>query len=252
MPIALPNLYVTPQDIYEFVGIDAAQLRLDDQNQASGQQIQASADAVIGATTITLANGLQYPLLRGTNLTFSDAQMSQPVTAVLNAVANAAATSLSIVPLATQINSGGVAIDNGVNVWLAGLLVKACQIATAKCKLYLCNIYDDSQLVLSWSVNQWATAIGARWLGTRRFMAAPENVQQAYDEAIEEMKAVAAGQLSIEDIGTRTSAWPFLSNISINDGFTFRKLRVEWPISEQTPTQYPQSVDWSSFYAIEW
>lgn len=252
MPIALPNLYCTPNDIYEFVGIDAAQLRLDDQNQASGQQIQASADATIGATSISLVSGLQYPLLRGTHLTFSDAQMGTPVTAVLNAAANAAATSLAVVPLAVQVNSGGVAIDNGVNVWLAGMLVKACQIATAKCKLYLCNLYDDSQLVLSWSVNQWATAIGARWLGTRRYMAAPENVQAAYEEAIEEMKAVKNGELSIEDIGTRTSAWPFLSNITIADGMTYRKLRVESTISEQTTTQYPQAVDWGSYFCLEW
>ena len=52
MPVALPNLYCTPQDIYEQVGIDAAQLRLDDNNQASGQKVAATADAVVGADAV--------------------------------------------------------------------------------------------------------------------------------------------------------------------------------------------------------
>ncbi len=77
MPIALPNLYATPQDVYNQIGIEAAQLRLDDQNQASGQQVAAQADAVIGATAISVA-AIQYPMLRGTRLVFSDAAMSMP------------------------------------------------------------------------------------------------------------------------------------------------------------------------------
>ena len=75
----------------ELVGIDAAQLRLDDQNQASGQQVQATADAVIGATTISV-NALQYPMLSGSLLVFSDASMESPVEVTLNAAAAANAT----------------------------------------------------------------------------------------------------------------------------------------------------------------
>lgn len=251
MPIALPNLYCTPQDIYEQAGVDSAQLRLDDRNEASGQQIQATADAVVGATAISVS-ALQYPMLRGTNLVFDAGGMAGPVEVTMTAASIAGATSLAVSALATQVNSGAIAIDNGVNVWLAGLMVKACKIATAKVKLYCCNRYDDSQLVLSWSVNQWATVFGSHWLAERLYRAAPEQIQRARDEAIDELKAVKASQLNIEDIGTRTSGWPFLSNVTVDPTYTYRKIRVESVISEPTVTQYPQAIDWNSVFSIEW
>lgn len=251
MPVALPNVYCTPNDVYELIGVEAAQLRLDDQNQASGQQVATTADAAVGATSLTIGS-LQYALLRGTRLVFSNAQMSSPVEVTLSAVAAVGATTLTVVALETAITSGAIAIDNGVNVWLAGLMTKACKFATARIKLYCCNIYDDSSLVNSWSVNQWAITIAAHWLATRLYRAAPEQIQVAYLEAMEELKAVKNGELSIEDIGTRTSAWPFLSNVTVDPTYTVRKVRVEWPISEQTTTQYPQSVDWSSYLLFEW
>ena len=251
MPVSLPNLYCTPQDVYEQVGIDAAQLRLDDQNQASGQQVAASANAAVGATTISIG-ALQYALLRGTRLVFSDAQMDAPVEVTLSAAAVVGATSLTVVALTTAVSSGAIAIDNGVNVWLAGLMTKACQIATARVKLYCCTRYNDSDLVNSWSVNQWATTIAARWLATRLYRAAPDQIQGAYEEALEELKAVQASQLNIEDIGTRTSGTPYFSNVTVDPTYTYRKVRVEQVISEQTPTQYPQAIDWNSVFFIEW
>lgn len=250
MPVNLPNLYTTPQDVYDQIGIEAAQLRLDDQNQASGQQVTATADALVSATSI-LVNALQYPLLRGTNLVFSDAQMSPPVEATLSAAALVGATTLTVVPLGAQVNSGAIAVDNGVNVWLAGLLIKATKYATARVKLYCCNRYNDSDLVNSWSVNAWATTIAARWLSTRLFRAAPVQIESAYEEAMEELKAVQASQLNIEDIGTRTSGWPSLSNVTVDVSYTDRKVRVEPNISEPTRTQYPQAIDWTSAFLWE-
>jgi hypothetical protein len=250
MPVTLPNLYCSPQDIYDQLGIEAAQLRLDDQNQASGQQVATTADAIIGASTISVS-ALQYPLLRGTNLVFSDASMDTPITAVLNAASVAGATSLTVVPLTTQVNSGAIAIDNGVNVWLAGLLVKATKYATARVKLYCCNRYNDSDLVNSWSVNAWATTIAARWVGTRLFRAAPVQIESAYEEAMEELKAVKNSELNIEDIGTRTSGWPAFSNVTVDHTYTDRVVRVEPNISEPTTTQYPQSIDWQSAFLFE-
>lgn len=251
MPVTLPNLYCSPQDVYEQIGVEAAQLRLDDQNQASGQSISTTAAAAVGATSITVA-ALQYALLRGTRLVFSAAQMDAPVEVTLSAVAAVGATSLTVAALVTAVNSGAVAIDNGVNVWLAGMMTKACRIGTAKCKLYLCGRYEDDDLVNSWSVNQWATAMAAHWLSERLFRAAPQQVQRQYEEGIEEMKAVQASELNIEDIGTRTSGWPFLSNVTIDLGYTVRKVRVEQSISEQTTTQYPQATDWNSYLLFEW
>lgn len=251
MPIALPNLYCTPQDIYEYMGVDAAQLRLDDQNQASGQQVQASGTATIGATSISVAS-LQYPLLRGARLVFSDAGMSSPVEVTLDAAASVNATSLTVVALTSQVNGGAIAIDNGTNVWLAGMMTKAAKYGTARVKLYCCNRYDDSQLVLAWSVNNWATITASHWLAKRCLRAAPEQIQGDYEEAVEELKAVRDGELCIEDIGTRTSGWPVLSNVTVDPVYTYRKVRVEQVISEQTVTQYPQAIDWNSVFFIEW
>ena len=60
------------------------------------------------------------------------------------------------------------------------------------------------------------------------------------------------GELNIEDIPTRTSEWPFLSNVTIDLAYTVRKVRVEPQISEGTPTQYPQAIDWNSYLLLEW
>lgn len=251
VPIALPNIYCTPQDIYEQIGIDAAQLRLDDNNQASGQSVAATADAIVGATSISVAT-LQYPMLRGTQLVFTNAQMANPVQVTMTSPSAANATSISVAALTTQVNGGATATDDGVNVWLAGLMVKATKIGTTKVKLYCCGRYQDSDLISSWSVNQWATMVACRWLGTRLYRAAPDQIEKAYQEAIEELKAVQASELNIEDIGTRTSGWPFFSNVSVDLGYTYRKVRVEAVISEPTVTQYPQAVDWNSVFYIEW
>lgn len=250
MPVTLSNLCCTPQDVYEFVGIEAAQLRLDDQNQASGQAVTANADAIVGATSISIAS-LQYGLLRGTRLVFSDAQMSAPVETTMTAAAAVGATSISVIALTVQVNSGAIAIDNGVNLWLAGLMTKACQFATGRIQLYCLPRYDDNQLANSWSVNQWAITIAARWLSIRLYRAAPEQIQAAYEETMEELKAVRAGELQLDNCGPRTSEWPFMSNVTLDLGYTYRKVRVEPTISEPTVTQYPQAVDYNSYIGFE-
>ena len=94
MPAALANLYCTPQDIYDVAGIDAVQLREDDRNQASGQQVATTAAAAVGATSLTVA-ALQYALLRGTVLVFDQAGMASPVEATLSAAAAVSATTLT-------------------------------------------------------------------------------------------------------------------------------------------------------------
>jgi hypothetical protein len=252
MPVVLPNLYTTPQDIYEMIGVDAAQLRLDDQNQASGQQLQASAGAIVGATAITLAANLQYPMLRGTRLVFENAGVDTPIEVTLDAAAAAGASSITVVALTTAITAGMTAIDNGVNVWLAALLVKATKYATSRIQDFCLTRYDDSMLVQSWTVNQWATTIACRWLGVRLFRAAPEQIESAYQEVMEELKAVKNSEMNLANIGPRTSEWPFISNVTVDLGYTYRKVRVETPISEPTPTQFSQAVDWNSALSFEW
>jgi hypothetical protein len=256
MALTLANLYCSPQDVYDAVGVDAAQLRLDDRNQASGQNVLVWVAAPVNATSLTIT-AIQYPMLAGTRLVFGEAGMNPPVEVTLAVSAPVGALSLTVAPIGTAIAAGAQATDNGVNVWLGSLLLKACRYATTQVKLYCTNRYDDSDLANNasenGSVNRWATALATRWLAKRRYQAAPIGIEEDYRDAMEELRQVKAGQLCIEDIGTRTSGWPFMSNITLIDTYSFTKARVETITSEPTPTQYPQFVDWNGIVGVfEW
>ncbi len=248
MPTA-PTLYCDPNDVYEYVSEEAAQLRLDDQNQASGQQVAVTAAAAVGAVSLTIS-ALQYPLLRGTTLVFSAAGMDTPVTAVLSAAAAAAATALTVVALDAAINAGAMAADDGVNTWKAMNMLKACRIAADKVNSFCLVRYTASQLITSYVVQQWAVVIASRWLAKRRYMPAPSGIESDYEEAINDLQAVRANQMDVAGLSERTSAWPFVTNLTLIDGYTWTKLRVEPTISENTPTQYPQMVDWASIQGV--
>src|SRR3954465_1854745 len=114
MPVTLSTLFCTPQDVWDLLSVEGVDLREDDHNLATGQIIQTTADAVVGATTISVT-ALPVPLLRGAQLTFDAAGMDVPVTATLSAVGSLNATSISVVALVTQINSGAQARDSGIN-----------------------------------------------------------------------------------------------------------------------------------------
>lgn len=243
-------LLCMPQDVINRVGISGMQLREDDANLASGQTISATAAASVGAVTISIA-ALQYPLLNGTVLTWNQAGVEEPVSATLTAAASAGATSLTVAALTTAIPSGAQAIDNGVNVWQASLALTGCKYATDHVAMY-CNRYDIANLRTSWMVNQWATTFAVHWLGTRRMMPAPTGIQAEYDLALEELKQVRSGQLLLPNVAPRTSGWPFMSNVTIDLNFPVRRVRVEASISEPTPTQYAQSIDYNSILSVGW
>lgn len=255
MSLSLQNLYCTPNDLYEQMGIEATQLRLDDKNIATGQQIIVTTAAAIGDTTLVI-QPLQYPLLTGSHLVFELGGIATPVEVTVTVAAPIGALSLTVAALGSAIPVGGTANDNGTNVWLAGLMAKACQIGTGKVKDYCCCRYNDDDLYNNSTEKgaafRWACAVAVRWLSKRLFQSAPEGSQQDYEEAMEELKMVQNSVLNIADIGTRTSGWPFMSNVTIDDRYTYRKVRVEPVISEGTPTQFAQSVDYNSIFNFEW
>lgn len=251
MPATLTNLYALPQDIYDLIGTEGGQLRLDDHNLATGQVIQIAAAAVEGATALTI-EPLQFPLLPGTMLEFDGGNMSAVVEVIVAAFAGAGTTSMAVVALPNAVNEYAQARDSGVNVALGQRLVKACNYGTSQVRLYCLSRYNDSQLAQSWTVNRWATNLGARWLCHRRGMTAPKVLEDDCKENIDEMKAVQRGILQIEGIGTRTAGWPFISNMSIVVGYDYARLRVEQPLSEPTITQYGQFVDWNSALCLEY
>lgn len=246
MPVPLPNLYAAPSDVYDALGAEGVDLLLDDRNDATGQKIQASAGAAQGATSVPIT-ALTFPLLAGSTLQFAGSGMDQ-LGVTLSAVALTGATSLTVNPLSGPVNALASALDSGVNVAAARRLVKACQYGTSQVKLYCCTRYDDSQLVLAWSCNRWATTLGARWLCRRRRQSAPKGIELDAADAITEMMMVKSGALSIEDIGTRTSGWPYISNLDVDVRYEIGKVRVIPVLSEGTPTNYAQLVDWNSVF----
>lgn len=245
MPITLSTLFCSPQDVWDLLSVEGVDLREDDQNLATGQTITTTADAAVGATSISVS-ALATALLRGAELTFSLAGMEVPVTAKLSAAAAAGATSITVTALTTAINSGAQARDSGVNTATGARLVVGTRKGTSKVKLYCNQRYNDGQLVLSGTVCDWATICAAKFLCTRRGQGCPKSIAADYDEAIEEMRMVQVGQLSIEDIGTRGVDWPTVVNVMVNPGYDGMRARVQPNISEQTPTAYSQYIDWSS------
>ena len=248
--VGLPNLYTSPQDIFDLLGVAGTQLRLDDVPEATGQKVVARADAAAGATSLPVTP-LLCPLLRGTTLEFVGAGDPAVVEAVLTSVAQAGDTALSVAALPAAINATASARDYGVNVATAARLAKGCSYGTAEVKRRLCIKYQDSDLATSWSANRWATAEGALWVCRRRGNSPPASVKDEADEARRGMSDVQRGVTYLEDIGTRTPAWPWVSNITVDLRYTVAKARAEPVISEGTPTLYAQFVDWQSIFSLE-
>lgn len=251
MPVVLSTLFCTAQDIWDLLSVEGVDLREDDSNLATGQVIQTTALALAGATTLTVA-ATPVALLAGAQLTFLQGGMAAPVTAQLAAAANVGATSLTVAALAGDIASGAQARDSGVNAATGARLMVGARKGTSKVKLYCNQRYDDSQLVLSGSVCDWAAVTGAKFLCTRRAQGCPKSIKEQYEEAIEEMRMVQCSQLSIEDIGTRGVDWPTVVNITVNPGYDNIRARVQPNISEQTPTAYGQYIDWNSALSLGW
>ncbi len=237
--------------MWDLLSTEGVDLRQDDHNLATGQIITASADALVGATSISVT-ALPVALLRGAELIFDAGGMSTPVKAQLTAAASLGATSITVTALETQVNSAAQARDSGVNAATGARLLVGCRKGTSKVKLYCNARYDDDQLVLSGSVCDWATLYGAKWICERRAQPCPKSILRNWEEALEEMKMVHLGQLSIEDIGTRDVDWPSIVNIRVNPAYNGMQARVQPNISEQTPTRFGQFVDWNSALSLGW
>lgn len=262
MPIQYQTLFTQPQDMWDMLSTEGVDLREDDHLLASGQIIQSSSDTPIGSSTMAVV-ALPVALLQGAQLEFDASAMPLPVMVQLTAAANVGATSISIQQVTNSgttttlgntvvdIPANAQARDSGVNAATGARLLIGCRKGTTKVKLYCNQRYDDSQLQLSGTINDWATICGAKWLCTRRAQGCPKGIKADYDEAIEEMKMVQAGQLAIEDIGTRGVDWPTVTNITVNPGYDGMRARVEPNISEQTPTAYNQYIDWNSAVILD-
>lgn len=245
MPITLSTLFTSPQDVWDLLSTEGVDLRQDDHNLASGQIISTTSDTPVGSTTIAV-NALPVALLKGAQLTFDGAAMNYPTTVQLSAVANVGATTISVSLTLVNVPSGAQARDSGVNAATGARLLVGCRKGTSKVKLFCNGRYDDSQLALSGTVNDWATLYAAKWLCQRRAQGCPKSILRDWEEAYEELKMVQAGQLMLEDCGTRGVDWPSISNVVVIPAYDGMRVRVMPNVSEGTPTAYNQYVDWSS------
>lgn len=134
-------------------------------------------------------------------------------------------------------------------------------IAWGSSKVLAClqPLYDSTDLTTSALVNEWATIASAYWLCSRRGNPVPESVQRMWlgtpgtDDkgALGDLIAARKMELQIPDIGYRNPEWPAWSNVRVDPRYRTRQIRVERPISEQTPTQYSQNIDWPSEFSFE-
>jgi hypothetical protein len=198
-----------------------AQLEFDEAGMPNPVQIQLTAAAALGATSLSI----QQVTNSGSTIVLSNT--------------------------VTDIPANAQARDSGVNAATGARLLVGCRKGTSKVKLF-CNCrYDDVQLKLCGTVLDWATICAAKWLATRRAQGCPNSLREDYDEAIELMKMVQVGQLAIEDCSTRGADWPSMSNVTVNPGYDGMRTRVESNISEQTPTSYSQYIDWNSAVILD-
>src|SRR5260370_36205889 len=106
-------------------------------------------------------------------------------------------------------------------------------------------MYKAADLGTDWMVNVWAPLMASGWLGARRGNGVPASIEAMYQDALKDLKQVRAGQYQL-DLCLREPAWPAWSNLRVDPRYRLRQLRVERPISENTPTTYAQNIDWIS------
>jgi hypothetical protein len=251
MPLtALVYLYLTEQDILDRLSVEGEQLSINDTGTGSGDTVTVTADAAAAAVSLTVI-ALTSALPKGRVLQFSGGSMTTFVLAQLTADASIGAVALSVLALTGAISAPAVAIDLGVTAAEQQRIATARYFATTKVNQYCLARYDDSEMVNSWIVNQWAVPLGACWVRRRRGNDVPKSLADDCIAALEDLQAVQAGTMLIADIPLRAAGWPAWSNVTVDTRYRIKKVRVQRPISEKTPTQYSQIIDWNAEFAFE-
>lgn len=134
----------------------------------------------------------------------------------------------------------------------AARIAQARNFATERVNLYVGGLYPDpSVLETSWTAHRWATFLGACHLCKRRGEPVPASLLEACAEVMEEMKAVRDGELVIPDVGQGAANWPTYTNHRNDPRFRLRQVRVQRPISEQSPVFHTQQIDYPAEYTWE-
>lgn len=155
----------------------------------------------------------------------------------------------SIEGLLSQIGRDSRVDDNYTNNIDAredNFITWACNWATARVNTFCSNRYEPATLATSWTVWGWATICACWWLCGRRGNPVPDSIIALYEEAMMEMKMVAAGQLNIDDLAMRNALAPVWDNMRMDQRYIVRKMRIIRPLSDLTPTAIPVNPDYLS------
>ena len=149
--------------------------------------------------------------------------------------------------------------DGMVGDGSAGYL-QAANYATSRAKFYLQQHYDEADLATSWLVNEWTTIIATHWICSRRGNPIPEVIQSLMfgdgttnnRGCMGDMSDVRAKRAYIPDIAPRHLSRPSWSTLTLDGRYRLMQLRVQRPVSDQTPVSYPQRIDMGATYAGEY
>lgn len=118
--------------------------------------------------------------------------------------------------------------------------------------LFYCDQYEVSELSKSWLVYEWANIIAARWLCGRGANPVPDQIEKLYQEALADLQAIHDGRQDVPGLTMKDAGFPAWSNVRVDSNYDVKKIRVQRPISEQTPTGYSQTDDGWASGVFEW
>jgi phage gp36-like protein len=136
---------------------------------------------------------------------------------------------------------GGIFAEGGV--------VEDCIFDASEIINFYCfSLYRPEDMVTSAWINRRATDIACYLLEARRGNIPSGIITTIYKQAIEWLESVHRSIYEIPGIPIRATQAPAWSNVRIDQRYPTFRVRVERSISQQSPTPYRQSVDWSSEY----
>ena len=106
--------------------------------------------------------------------------------------------------------------------------------ATLRIWMYLHLLYDAADLADSYWVRRRATWVGCYYISQRR--GNPAQFSERYAEIIEELEKMQLGLLQIPDLPTSAKLIPAMDNMTVDSRYPLSKLRVQVPLSTDTPS----------------
>lgn len=115
--------------------------------------------------------------------------------------------------------------------------------------MHLLPLYEAAGLAASVVVNEWCALLVARRLCRHRGNSVPQSLETACEEARKDVDAVRRKEMVLPDCHLRRRQGMTFSNVRVDCRYNLRRIRVERPLSDRMPTQYPQVVDRAAEFA---